>query len=685
MADLAKVKRNVAKMVDMGAPETDIDSYIASEGVTLDAVRAAAPKVSAPARGNFLDAAIGQGVLAGYGPEAKAALQAALPDMGAPDDAGLRKHLGKPEETYGERYSRMHKGFEADADNYRERHPVLSAAGEIGGAIAGVAASGGASLLPRAATTAGRLGTAAAGGAGYGAIYGSGTAEPGLENRLEGAVDGSWKGALGGAGGQALVSGGRAVIGAARNAGRAMGKLAEKPNARAVRMINEKLADDKISPKAASRMMRRAQSDPNSPNLTLMDVGEGSTVGLAQAASVTPGPGRKIINRYVDRRDAGKGKRTIGAASEALGDPNSFRQTGEQLVKQRASHGNALYGTAYANAKPVDVQPIISGIESILPHAKGSIKSTMERARGLLVRKGTMGEMPEADLESLHWTKIELDNWISTFSGDNSLGKTARGMVIKLEKQLLDAMDRSNPAYAAARQVYSDESSLMRALEMGRKFMSREVVEELPDIMQTMGAAEKKMFQQGIVRQIQQNVEDGADSADVFKRVFGSETKRKALRAVFPSEQEFAKFRNRMFRESRARQTRDIVGVRRGSRTGVVSAEQQAAGDIGEFGRGLAMDIGMGAATGGLSGGATANQAVRGFAKMLQNQNQVSPEVAEQIARIMVEEDPQAVLRLLSMGPQAARALPGPPPGIGRGVLPASAGVVAGMREQPVR
>lgn len=39
MADLARIKRNVAKMAAQGAPEQDIDGYIASEGVTVDDVR----------------------------------------------------------------------------------------------------------------------------------------------------------------------------------------------------------------------------------------------------------------------------------------------------------------------------------------------------------------------------------------------------------------------------------------------------------------------------------------------------------------------------------------------------------------------------------------------------------------------------------------------------------------------
>jgi len=39
MADLARVKRNVAKMAGMNAPESEIDDYIRSEGTTVDAVR----------------------------------------------------------------------------------------------------------------------------------------------------------------------------------------------------------------------------------------------------------------------------------------------------------------------------------------------------------------------------------------------------------------------------------------------------------------------------------------------------------------------------------------------------------------------------------------------------------------------------------------------------------------------
>jgi hypothetical protein len=40
MADIPKVKRNIQRMIDQGAPEADIDSYVASEGVDLGMLQA---------------------------------------------------------------------------------------------------------------------------------------------------------------------------------------------------------------------------------------------------------------------------------------------------------------------------------------------------------------------------------------------------------------------------------------------------------------------------------------------------------------------------------------------------------------------------------------------------------------------------------------------------------------------
>src|SRR5947208_376341 len=38
--DLTRIKRNVASMITQGAPDSDVDQYVASEGVTAEQLRA---------------------------------------------------------------------------------------------------------------------------------------------------------------------------------------------------------------------------------------------------------------------------------------------------------------------------------------------------------------------------------------------------------------------------------------------------------------------------------------------------------------------------------------------------------------------------------------------------------------------------------------------------------------------
>jgi hypothetical protein len=549
-------------------------------------------------------------------------------------------------EGFGKGYHVAQRAEEIVEERARSRSGAGGVAAEIGGALA----TGALAKAPAAATWLARAGQAATEGAVLGAGQGVGDAGGSLSDMAGAAVGGGLLGGGLGAGLSGALDAGAGLYRAGRGASQSLGRIMDPPEGRAVRMVNESLQRDDVTAAQAAARMRRSQADPNSPNLALMDVADQNTLGLAAAAAAEPGSGRRIANRYLDQRAKGQPKRTMAAATQALGDPNAFRQTGEQLAQTRAAHGSQLYGQAWQTAKPVDVEPIIQALDSRIPSAKGGIQSTLQRVRNLMVRRGSMGELPERDLRSLHEVKMELDNILSS-GGDSSLGKVARGEVAKVKRQLLDAMDRSSPAYAAARSVYADESALMNALETGRRFM-REDVDELEPLMASMGAAERKMFQQGAVREIRNIVETAPDGADTVKRVFGSEAKRKALRAVFKNDKEFRQFTATMLREAKARGTRDIVHVRRGSRTAVLQGDKQAASGANEV-LGAAAEI----ATGGIGVGSVVNKTTGALAKMLQSRSGMSSDVAEQVARIMVQEDPAEVVRILSLGPQAAKQL----------------------------
>jgi hypothetical protein len=573
-------------------------------------------------------------------------------------------------EGFGKGYNTAQRAEEIVLERARERSGGAGTAASIGGSLA----TGALAKAPAAATWAARALQAGKEGAVLGAGQGIGDAGGSLGEMATGAVTGGIIGAATGGAASSVLDAGAAAARGVGHLGRAAGRMMDDPQERAVRMVNEKLQADDMTANQAAARMRRSQADQNAPNLTLMDTADENVKGLAAAASAQPGPGRRVINRYVDQRAAGQPARTVTAASDALGDPNAFKQTTEQLAQTRSAHGNQAYGAAWKTAKPVGgVDNIIMDLDARIPSAKGSIQGTLQRMRGLLMRKGTMGEMPERDLRSLHEAKLELDNMLSGGS-ETSLGNVQRREIAKVRRQLLDAMDAASPEYAGARKTFADESALMNALENGRRFL-REDVDDLADQMATMGPAEREMFQQGAVREIRNIVESAPDGTNVVKRVFSSPAKRSALRSVFQNDKEFRAFQNSMLRELQAARTRDVVGVRRGSRTAVLQADQQAASGLNEA-LGVVADVA--GAGGAVTAGNVANRTAQGLAKVLRDRSGMSPEVAEQVAKIMVQENPQEVVRLLSMGPKAApRPLPGQQPGVARRYLPAGIGSTA--------
>jgi len=137
MADLARIKRNVAKMAAQNAPEADIDGYIASEGVTIDDVRNfkgdAAPTVNmsvtdafarkkkvpppAPERPNLLNstAATVNGLVA------------SIPGLQTASDA----LIGAGGMLMGKDYGETVRGLQDTRERIAKSAPLARAAGEI--------------------------------------------------------------------------------------------------------------------------------------------------------------------------------------------------------------------------------------------------------------------------------------------------------------------------------------------------------------------------------------------------------------------------------------------------------------------------------------------------------------------------------------------------------------------------
>jgi hypothetical protein len=169
MADLERIKNNVAKMVAMNAPENDIDGYIASEGVTIDDVKNYQPTSS-----NVLGAVaeVDKGGTGGFGRKLGALLNA----VGAsPVDALLTdKSLG---EAFSDRYNEIVDPALKASEKFEGANPKTALALNIAGAVASPFNKVGGNFIMKGAGTANKLMRSGAVGAGSGAVYGAGRTE----------------------------------------------------------------------------------------------------------------------------------------------------------------------------------------------------------------------------------------------------------------------------------------------------------------------------------------------------------------------------------------------------------------------------------------------------------------------------------------------------------------------------
>lgn len=229
MTDLARIKRNVGKMVGMGAPETDIDAYIASEGVTLEQVRAfkpsgvtqlqgkVQPQAARPTEGstniedrrpnplastlpgflgdfqnfsNAVQAGFGQGLTFGFGDEIYAGATAPIRAVG-PMIEGKGYDLGKA-------YDEGLREQRAIHERQTQLNPIASAAGEVTGAIVNPVTRLAGGAMTKAASLPAKIGVGAAEGAALGGVYGFGTGDS-LEDRTNRAAMGAATGGVIGA------------------------------------------------------------------------------------------------------------------------------------------------------------------------------------------------------------------------------------------------------------------------------------------------------------------------------------------------------------------------------------------------------------------------------------------------------------------------------------------------------
>lgn len=538
-------------------------------------------------------------------------------------------------------YKIARRAQEIIEERARARSGTAGTIAELGGTVAtGVLAK-----APAAATVVGRVLQGGKEAAALGAYQGLGDSES--ESLAGVAGDVAQSALISGAAGGALtgaVEAGRGLIGAARAAGRGARQLADDEATRAAQKVYDNLIADGLTPEQAmARMSKR--------DTALINVGDENTLGLARAASAKPGEGRTTINRALDAQQKASPGKVLDAVTGALGGGDkSFNSRITDMVTTRSNLARSQYGAAFKKNFDAAAEGAETALESLLPRVPSeAVKNAQKIAQteGRAFGKQLVASIDDASGEVSFRRAPSLEEWHYIQRGLRSATDSAYrsgvgevGTAYKaLHRQILVEMDKASPIYKSARAKYADESSLINALQRGREILdkgTRQNADALVDELKSLSVAEKDMVKIGLARQIQDMIEDTPDEAgNMVKKIFGTQAKRNAIRAVFDTNTAFRKFEVEMGRL--AKEGKAYRFVRTGSRTSFVDAEKKGASSLAEAAT-SAIDV--------TSGGP--GSIVRLVGKMLRDMGEMDVGAAREVAKLLVEKDPEVVRRALA-------------------------------------
>lgn len=406
-------------------------------------------------------------------------------------------------------------------------------AGAVGGAVAAapvvgpLAIASGASKLPLLARSMGL-------GAGTGAAFGAGEAEPG--ERGEGAAKGT---AIGIAAGPAVTYGlkaAKATYGALRDA--------VSPRANVATDLSRAIERDKDTPQALAERAREL-SETRPGVATLADAGGENVRGLVERVAQTPGAGRTQVVPALTGRQQGQLGRVSVDLQHLTGTHQSARTAIDETMAQRAKDANPIYKEAF-NFNAREVPEVARAWEAASNTGWGQFILRSPDFRRTLQTEYGIKNPADAPL------MVVIDAWKK--QADGLVGEAIRAgnnnkarVIGDMRDNVLKVLDTANPKYADARNAWAGPSRFLDAIEEGRNIFSTKIsAEDLAAAMTKLAESDREGFRIGAVSAIMGKMgNDAAKLGDMTKYLRSPEMRAK-IAALMPSAEARAAWEKRL-------------------------------------------------------------------------------------------------------------------------------------------
>lgn len=336
-----------------------------------------------------------------------------------------------------------------------------------------------------------------------------------------------------------------------------------KMQGRAREQVMRELKNSGMSVEQAQQHLRR------NPDLVLGDLSDNLSQRTATVAT-KPGPAAEkakdvLVPRYRDQLE-----RISPAIRKGLGEDARYMDAVEDLQTSMKKRAAPLYDKAYEVPIQVtdNVKSALSRLPSgILPKAKKIAQlEGVDFDESLKFRKWGpyYGEASDrfADTRTLDYIHRAISDAEGTAlrSGNKQTAKALGN----IRREIVSEVDKQNPAFAEARNVWSGGKADEEALQLGRKAL-REDSEELGSAVDKMSESEKKHFRIGVMKGIENTIEGMSVNRDLVKKFRDVPKIRKALKASFKDEESYDEFMQML--DDEAAMVETYTKARVGSRT----------------------------------------------------------------------------------------------------------------------
>lgn len=482
-----------------------------------------------PEGGSWLDPFVGQGILMGAGDEIKAGVR-----------AGARRMFGNSGKDLSGLYNEELANTRADLGDFQVRHPTLTPALEVAGAVATTPLVPG-GVAARGASLGTRIGRGAATGAGYGAVSGFASGD-GTQDRLAGAAAGGVTGAALGGAAPAVVRGAQAVGRGARDylvrPPVAAARGAMNRNREAARRIGMAMQrDDTIVQPRLTPADEAVANASGSPVLNL-DRGGETVRALARSSANTSPEARIAMQTAVSDRYATQGDRTSDTVRRIVGGMGA-PATLESLERSARAANRSAYQVAYREGDRGIWSPTLERLTSS-PAIVKAMRDAAERGKDRAVvegfggfrpgvtvdpsgivtfRRGANGQPTYPNLQYWDYVKRELDD---TANAARRVGKREEASTLGgLAEQLRGELDTQVPSFANARAGAARFFGARDALEAGQEFVSSRMDNDAArQALARMSAPERELFSQGFADALTRRISEVGDRRNVINSLF---------------------------------------------------------------------------------------------------------------------------------------------------------------------